>query len=352
MKHFSQSTIVQPLISMRRKRLLPREGEVIVKVGQDVPPLHVLARTPLSTEFIVISAGEQLGISHDQLVESLLVNVGDSINQGDSLVQMKRLLRTKQIKSPIDGTLAAVNNGRLVLQQTTDWHELRAMVNGRVVNYVNNRGVTLEIVGALIQGVWATGDMTLGDIEITGDSHNTPLLAEQIPANLDNRILVTPHIGELELLTNLADNHVRGIITGSMPIELCEAATSINFSVLLTEGIGKQPIAQPIFQLLQELVGEDATLFTHADDEMGQRPEIIVPRKGVPNEMHPYNKPLTIGQTVRILRSPHQSNVGVIQTIYTHSHHTPDGVKAHGATVKLSDGTVIFVPTVNIDALI
>ncbi|MCP5099438.1 MAG: hypothetical protein GY943_28115 [Chloroflexi bacterium] len=352
MKQFAQTTIVQPLLSLRRQRLLPQGGEVIVKVGQTVPPLHVLARTPLSTEFIVVSVGEQLGVSHEELSEFLLVNVGDSVSQGEPLAEKKRLLGAKQVKSPIEGEVAAINNGRLVLKQTTDWYELRAMVNGRVLNYVANRGVTLEIVGALIQGKWATGSHTLGDIEIVDGTHNTPLQAEQIPSILDNRVLVTSHIGDLELLTNLADNRVSGIIAGSMPIELCEAATSINLPVILTEGIGTQSFSPPIIELLQELSGESASLFTKYDLEQGQRPEIIVPRKGVPKEASPFNKPLTVGQTVRIIRTPYQSQIGVIEKIFSQSYRTADGIKAEGATVKLLNGNVVFVPTVNLDILI
>ncbi len=353
MNQFIQTTIVQPLMKIRRKRLLPTGGEIIVRVGQNVPPRHVLARTPRATEFVVLPIGDFSGMSSDEVKEHLLVNVGESINQGMPLLEKKRLIGSRQIESPLDGVLTAVKNGRLVIKQTSDWLELRAMVNGHVINYVSDRGITLEIVGALIQGVWATGDIKMGRLHVLGNAPNSRLQTSHINEELNGQIIVVGHIDDLELLTNLADNNVSGLIVGSMPVELCEAAAFINISTIITDGIGFQPMAEPIYTLLQELSSEEASLFTKYDSSKQERPEIIVPRDGNPNEtLLPSNEPIAIGQSVRILRPPYQSQMGTVTRLFTHSQETDQGAIAHGAEVNLSNGQRVFIPTANLDRFI
>ncbi len=353
MNQFTKTTIVQPLMKIRRKRLLPTGGEIIVRVGQSVPPLHVLARTPRATEFVVLPIGDFSGMSPAEVEEHLLVKVGESINQGTPLLERKRLIGSRKIESPIDGVLTAVKNGRLVIKQTSDWLELRAMVNGRVINYISDRGITLEIVGALIQGVWATGDIKMGRLHVLGDAPNSRLQTAHINEELDGQILVVGHVDDLELLTNLADNNVAGLIVGSMPVGLYEAAASINISIIMTDGVGFQPMAEPIYTLLQELSSEEASLFTKYDSAKQERPEIIVPRDGNPNEaLLPSNQPLAVWQSVRILRPPYQSQMGTVARLFTRSQATAQGAIAHGAEVNLSNGQRVFIPTANLDRFI
>lgn len=353
MDQFAGTTIVNPLMRIRRKRLLPKGGEVIVRVGQDVPPLHVLARTPLTSEFFVVSLDKILGIKPDELPERLMVQIGESLDQDTVLAEKKRLIGSKPILSPVDGTLAAVDNGRLVFQQATEWLELRAMVKGRVINYETNLGVTLEIVGALIQGVWATGDITIGSLHPVTDDPGKPLLAANIPDNINNLILVAGSINDPQLLHNLTDSTLRGIIAGSMPTHLCEIAKTNGLSVILTDGIGNQPMAAPIFQLLQTVTEEETSLFTKYNPLIGERPEIIIPRSEVPQiEPPPYNKPLTVGNIVRVLGQPHHSKTGSITKVFQTRHQTLDGINTHGAKVRFADGKEVFIPAANLDVFI
>ena len=353
MKQFAQTTVLQPLMRIRRKRLLPKEGEVIVRVGQEVPPLHVLARTPIATKFVVLPLSKMLGIKPDELPEKLQVTLGETVNQKSILAAKKRLIGSQEIVSPIDGEVAAVENGRLILKQTTDWFELRAMVHGRVVNYETNQGVSLEIVGALIQAVWAVGDITMGTLHLTTDQPYGPLQAENIPDNITNLVLAAGTINDAELLANLADQNVRGLIAGSMPSHICETAASLGLSIILTDGIGKQCMAEPIYQLLHELVDEDVSLFTEYNPVIGERPEIIVPRPGVPKiESSPYNKPLTVGDLVRIIKPPYPSQIGIIVKLLNNKQSTVGSIKVNGAIVRQTNGQEMFVPTANIDLFI
>ena len=353
MNQYSQTTILQPLMRIRRKRLLPIEGEIIVGVGQEVPPLHVLARAPIATKIVMVPLSNMLGIKPEDLSEQLQVNLGETVSQDTVLAVKQRLIGSKEILSPIDGQVAAIENGRLVLKQTTDWFELRSMVHGRVINSEGNLGVSLEIVGALIQGMWASGEITMGQLHMAAEQPNGLLRAENIPDNVTNLVLTAGMIDDAELLVNLADQNIRGLIAGSMPAQVCETAVSLGLSVILTDGIGKQFMAEPIYQLLHELVDEDVSLFTQYERSIGERPEIIVPRPGVPKiDTSPYNKPLAVGDLVRIVQRPYESQIGTITKLLNDKKHALGQLKANGAMVRKTDGREIFVPTANIDLFI
>jgi hypothetical protein len=104
--------------------------------------------------------------------------------------------------------------------------------------------------------------------------------------------------------------------------------------------------------MLQENSTQDTSLFSQKSNS-GQRPEIIIPSMGIPRgEMLSVNQPLKVGQQVRILRAPYTSQVGMVEKIYKHLHTLPTGNKAHGAEVRLPDGQLLFVPSVNLDAIL
>ena len=350
---FTHTTIVNPLVSIRRKRLLPKAGEVIIGVGQNVSPMHVLARTPLTSQYFVLPITGMLGVEAEAVAERLLVPVGETVNQETVLAESKRLFGSKPILSPVSGTIEVIDNGRLIIKQSTDWLELRAMVQGRVISYETNLGVTLEIVGAHIQGVWATGDITIGDLHIAVEGPSKPLAAENIPDRLNNVILVVGHIDEPDLITNLADSNLRGIIAGSMSHNLCEIANTVGLSILVTDGIGQYPMAEPIFQLLQAHADNEASLFTEYNMLVGERPEIIIPHSGIPKiETPPYNKPLARGQTVRLLGSPYHGQIGTVMHLLSSKHNMFAGINGHGAVIMLKNGSKVFIPSSNLDVFI
>lgn len=353
MQRFTQTTVVEPATKIRQERLLPAKGEVVVRVGQQVSPVQVVARAPQDTDFYILPASDLLQIPPGQLSEHLLVEAGSTLEQGTPLVQKQSFLGGKNLVSPVEGILYEVRNGRLVLQQISDWIELRAMVQGRIVSQVLNRGVVIEVSGSLIQAVWGSGKEGYGKIKVVTETADTPFTAEHISGEALDHAIVVGRVTELSALKAAEENDVRGLIAGSMPTALCQRARAFSFPIILTDGIGNQGMATPIFQLLRESEEREATLFARPPDRSGRRPEIVIPLDtGGATGPPPLRQPLAIGQTVRVLRPPYASQVGEIVKLYTHLQPTPINTRSHGAEVKLTDGQVVFVPYANLDAII
>ncbi len=137
-----------------------------------------------------------------------------------------------------------------------------------------------------------------------------------------------------------------------MSAGLIEAAKKLPFPVLLTDGIGGQRMAEPIFNMLQASDSQDVTLFGSQQTGEYGRPEIIILQSALPQRAAESTPaPIRVGQMVRILRAPYSSETAEVVRLYARAQTTLVGTKAHGADVKLTDGRVDFVPYANLDAI-
>jgi len=315
--------------------------------------MQVVARTALETDFYLMPACDQLNVTPEDLPQYLLVDEGTIVEQGMILAEKKQWLGRKTVTSPVDGVVADISNGRIILKQTLDWFELRAMLKGRVVSSIGiDRGVIIETTGSLIQAVWGSGQEGYGTIRMASETAHAPLDVNELNGEVAGRILVTGKIDGVDVLARAEESSVRGLIAGSMPASICQMAASFSFPVILTDGIGDQSMAQPIFQLLQASEGREASLFGQLQDYSGNRPEIIIPVEARLSVEAPLlNKPIAVGQTVRILRPPYSSQIGQIVRVYRRAQKTPIEMRAHGVDVRLPDGQVVFVPNTNIDII-
>jgi hypothetical protein len=348
----TSQTRVNPLTRIRRERLLPQAGEVAVGKGQKVSPVQVVARASQPQGFAIVPAAEILGVPPEQLSQYLLVEEGAAIQRKKPLLRLSRLFGSKQYVSPINGVLYQVSNGRLILQHTPRLLELRAMVEGLVQSVRPGRGVVIETTGALIQAAWASPQEGYGRIRVMALA-DEPLRERRIDADVRGTVLIAGQLTDLDALKAAEDNGARGVIAGSAPAALREALRGFRFPIMITEGFMGQPMAEPVFQLLQQAEGRDASLFGQNRTSQGQRPEIIIPMPAAaaPEAAAPGVRRLAAGDRVRILRAPYASQVGKVVAVYSQPRRSSIGIQTPGADVALPDGEVVFVPSANLDLL-
>ncbi len=352
MPQFVCSTIVAPVIKIRQERLLPMRGEVVVRVGQEVSPGQVVARSLGEPEYVVLPASDLLKITHEELDKRMEVQIGERVETGTVLVRKRGLFGRNHLVSSVEGTMFDVKNGRIILQRDGEWMELRALMQGRVVNQIQGRGVILESHGSLIQGVWGSGKEGIGPLKVVTKTADSALSAAQLTDEMARQVIVAGKINQADVLEKAAELDIQGIITGSMPADLCDSVQKNSFPVILTDGVGNYRMAQPIFQLLQQMAGRETTLFARSAEQSPNRPEIVIPGNAIPtSELHSGQKPLTVGQVVRVLRLPHHGLVGEVVRLYTYRQMTPSGIYLHGADIKLPDGSVTFIPYNNLDVM-
>ncbi|HSM55351.1 MAG TPA: hypothetical protein VK879_04280 [Candidatus Sulfomarinibacteraceae bacterium] len=339
-------------MKIRRERLLPRAGEVVVTPGQEVNPVQVVARTSHQRGFTIVDAADILDVSPADVPKYLLVEEGAAVQKKKPLLQKKGMFGSKSYSSPVNGILYQVSHGRLILQQTSDLIELRAMIRGVVAGYLGSRGVIIETQGSLIQGIWGSGREGFGTIKIASERNDAPLRKEHIGADARGAVLVAGYIDRPGVLEEAESNSVRGVIVGSVPTGMLHTLPALRFPIIVTEGFRQQPMAPPIFRLLQQSEGREASLFG-ADTGTWSRPEIVIPlpASDAVQQTADTLQPLAVGQRVRLLRAPHAGAVGEVIAVYERARATEVGFRMPGATVAINEEEVLFVPYPNLDLI-
>ena len=346
-------TTIKALTRIRRERLLPQAGEVIVSLGQQVAPVQVVARATRQRGFAIIPAAEILGVAAGDVSKYLLVEEGAAVQKKKPLLRKRGLFGGKSLTSPVNGVLYQVSNGRLILQPTPELIELRAMVHGFVAGFLGNRGVLIETNGTLIQAMYGSEREGYGKIKVVTESNDVPLHLEHIGADVHGSVLVAGYVDQIPVLEKAEDNSVRGIVVGSVPARLVPALDIFRFPILVTDGFGGQQMAPPVFQMLQQSEGREASLFGRDSAVQGGRPEIIIPLPATEEVQSPPGptQQLAIGQRVRILREPYAGETGEVVGVNPHARSTEIGLRMAGASVALADGRIVFVPYLNLDLI-
>lgn len=348
--YYPCETQVVPLTYIRRERVLPAPGELLVRIGDRVEPAQIVGRTELPTEFSLLPVARLLGVPASKLKRHLRVNVNDRVRKGQVIAARSG----RSIKSPIDGVVTASSGGRVLIEAPPAVFELRAYISGLVSNVFENQGVVIETTGAVIQGVWGTGGEDSGVLRCLAKSPDKPLRAKDLDPSFHGTIIVGG-VGLSEAVIERAQEvQARGIVTGSFPPELLPRAGAMPFPIIATEGIGATPMSMPIFRLLTTNDGREASISGQFRPRWGiLRPEIVIPMPAetVPPAQSQPGSPLTVGARVRAVRAPYAGQVGTVVDLPARLGHTEVGGRVRGAEVDLGQETPVFIPLENLELL-
>ena len=359
MELYTSMTKVRMLTNVRRARLLPRLGEVVVPIGQEVNPVHVLARATDIASYQILRAANLLSIPAKDLGEYLLVKEGDALKRGTPLMRKPGLFgRAKVYRSPVEGVLLQVRDGCLVMERAGGLIELRAMMPGKVTSIMPGRGVVLETVATQIEGIWDSGKEGFGRVRILAESNDQELDPNQISSAGHGSVIVAGKISQLESLEVLEELGVRGLIVGGIPSQLYHKASAFSFPIIVTDGIGKQVMAKPIFELLQQSEGRQASILSGNHLSGNQKPrrqksEIIIPLPTTHNmdQLKSSQITLAVGSQVRVRRMADDITTGRVARVYVLPRKSKVGALLPGADVEFSGENVRFIPFRNLDLI-
>jgi hypothetical protein len=351
---YSNVSQVSMLKTVRRNRLLAHPGEVIMPVGQQVTAANIVARAPAISNFQIVEASELIEVQPDDLLEYLLVREGDLISKGAPLMQKKTIFgQNKVFRSPSEGYLHQIRDGCLVIETVGESIELRAMMPGRIVSVIPDQGVVIEAHGSVIQTRWDSGKDGFGKLMFNSPEPDAVLEPNLAGKMIHGMVLVAGSVKNPQVFEQLHELGARGLIVGSISYQLSEIAGQADIPVVATEGLGNKPLSQPIFDLLQQSQGRQASLLSANTGQYAQSGEIVIPlpTTSYPPKPGPEENQLTVGSTVRILHSGSNSLVGKVNRIYEQPKGSPIGIISSGADVEFEDGQIMFVNIHNLDKL-
>lgn len=348
-------TRVLKFARIRRERMLPTRGVVLVTAGNRVGALDVVARSNAG-KVRPVPVARYLRAKEHTLEKHLLKQVGEDFaareiiaSKPESFGMLRRVYR-----APGAGRIAARQGAWLALELAGAPLELRALYRGVVINVMAKQGVVIEASGALAQGVWGAGGEGYGVIRQMVEQPDALLDVEQIDVTARGTVLLAGAGITEAALRRAAQERAAGLIVGGLAPSLRNVVMELGLPTLVTEGFGERAMATPIFDLLAAHAGEEAILNTPTTPRPSLRPEIFIPilaGSGSEASVAPPTLIAQIGSPVRIRGGTRAGHLGKIAEIVALPRVLESGVSAAGAEVAFGTNERLFVPWENLELI-
>ncbi|MBD3403196.1 hypothetical protein GF420_09900, partial [candidate division GN15 bacterium] len=178
---------------IRKQRILPLKGDVIVKKGDKVEPDTVVARTHLPGSVVPINVANKLGIPPEDLELVMTKKPGDPIKEGEEIALSVSLWIFKsRCAATIDGTIESISTvtGQVLQRGEPTPVEVKAYVTGEVTEVIENEGVVVTCVASFVQGIFGIGGETSGPVMMAAKDNSTVLDDKMITDDMAGKVIV------------------------------------------------------------------------------------------------------------------------------------------------------------------
>ncbi len=349
----------------------------MVAVGDIVSAPSVVARAELPGRVYPINIANRLSISPSDVSSYLLAHEGDSVIQGQPIAENQPWLKwfQTQVNAPVTGIIETVSHrtGQVFVREPPQNLELEAYVEGRVTAVMPEQGVVIESRGALIQGICGVGGETHGPIALAVQDPEETLTPEHLIPAQRGGIVIGGAFAEQATFIRARELGIRALVVGGVDdadlkallgYDLGVAITGteqIGFTLILTEGFGRIPMAKRTFELLAARVGQQASCSGATQIRAGViRPEIVIPRRGseetsdtarTSNGTVATADGIQIGDLVRIIREPYFGIFVRVQALPPELHRIATESVVRVLVATLPNGREITIPRANIEMI-
>jgi hypothetical protein len=359
-------------ILVTKKRILPLKGDVLAKVGDRVTPDTVVARTLLPGNVEPINVANILGIPPEDIMHHMLRKEGEVVKQGEVIAKSKSFfgLFTSECKSKNEGSVESISSitGQVLIRGNPIPVEIKAYLDGDVVEVFEKEGVAVSTWGSFIQGIFGIGGETHGEIKIVVKDNTEVLTDALIDKNCQGKVVVGGSLVTAEALKKAISLGAKGIVVGGfddkdlrgfLGYDLGVAITGsedLGITLVVTEGFGQINMAEKTFSLLKSKEGQMACINGATQIRAGViRPEVVIPFGGDVHAKEKVKAAETIGLTegypVRVIRQPYFGRLGKVSALPPELQKLESESTARVLEVQFSDGTKAIIPRANVEML-
>jgi hypothetical protein len=238
-----------------KKRILPLKGDVLAKVGDKVQPDTVIARTLLPGNVEPINVANILGIPPEDIMHHMLRKEGELVKQGEVIAKSKSFfgLFTSECKSKNEGSVESISSvtGQVLIRGNPIPVEIRAYLEGEVVEVFEKEGVAVSTWGSFIQGIFGIGGETHGEIKMVVKDNAEVLTDKLIDKDCQGKVVVGGSLVTADALKKAISVGAKGIVVGGfddkdlrgfLGYDLGVAITGsedLGITLVVTEGFGQ-----------------------------------------------------------------------------------------------------------------
>ena len=358
--------------TLRRRRILPIPGSVLVKEGEKVTPQQIVAETFMPGDIFPINLANQLSMPPGDVPECVVVQVGNIIKVGDILAETKGIfgMFKTMYRSPYSGIVETISHvtGQIILRGDPHPVNVLAFMPGKVIEIIENQGVIIEADVSFIQGIFGIGGETFGEIVLACDSPDEILTADKIHEDMKDSIIIGGARMTSEAILKAIDIGAAGVVSGGIDdhdlkeilgYDLGVAITgseTLGVSLIITEGFGDISMAKRTFELLQSSAGRETSINGATQIRAGViRPSIIIPvDDSVPvSDGDTVHAPgmLEIDSSVRIIRDPYFGKIGKVHSLPSRPQRLESGTKTRVLEVMMENSDILTIPRANIERI-
>jgi hypothetical protein len=231
-----------------------------------------------------------------------------------------------------------------------------AGIDGRVIAVTPGRGIILEGVATLLQGIVGLGESAAGPLAFLpqGESPAVALIPR-------GAILVYPQRAPLTLLQRAVAHGAAGVVAASASALELEAFARADISlaleqrlpvampgplvVILTEGLGDAAMQNEMLLLLRRREGEMALISGISHPRQNVRPEVLLSRPDMATgDYVPPPVALRAGMLIRVAVGARRGARGMVRHIPAHTGVDASGLRTACAIVDLDTGERVPLP--------
>ncbi len=338
-----------PTAQIVRRRMLATRGKVVVQVGDRVEADDVVAHALIEGQLRSLDLARALQVSARAVPRHVRVSPGEHIARGATVASRRTLFARREVRSPWAGTVRGVCDGCLFLREEPQAVQLCAHLPGRVVEQYPGMGVAIQTSGALVRGVWGSGDEGVGTLAVCVEAPGDELRWDAFGIRYRGTIVVGGTVRDPRVLHRANNFCLRGMVVGSIAPELLPVSATLRLPIVVTEGLGTIPMAGPVFELLRQHHGRQAAIAgPQAGGQYGAELIVPLPGEGALMALVPAQA-IEAGDIVRLTRPPFMGAIAQVIALPGRPQETAIGTHADGAQVRLQDGRRVFVPYVNME---
>jgi hypothetical protein len=359
-------------MKITKKRILPLKGDVVVKVGDQVDPDTVVARTELPGTVEPLNVANILGVPPEDVEDCMVKKEGDPIEKNEVIAVNKSFfgLFKTEAKSKINGSVESISSvtGQVLLRGEPIPVEVKAYLKGEVVEIYEKEGCAISTMGSFIQGIFGVGGETHGALKVVVPDPKTILEEKHIGEGCQGCVLVGGSLATAGAIKKAISAGAAGIIAGGISdkdlkeflgYDIGVAITGneeLGITLVITEGFGEIDMAQKTFDLLKSKEGMMACINGATQIRAGViRPEAVIPTgaglKETGAEKEESMEGLKVGSPIRVIRQPYFGKIGEVSGLPPALQQLESESKARVLEVEFKDGEKAIIPRANVELI-
>lgn len=340
-------------VSIKRERVLPVPGVVLVRRMQKVTPTDVILVAPMKPEVILLDIALGLNVSPERADELLQRQSGDELVKGDVIAGPVGIFQ-RVIRAPGPGLVKISGEGKVLFELSSEPYELQAGMDGTVTGIIPERGAIIETSGALIQGVWGNGKITYGVVQPISSGTLQELVPETLNIGFRGVILTAGYCQNPKALEAAGNVPIKGLILGSISSKLVPLAKSIAYPILVIDGFGELPMNRAAEEIL--LASKERNIALNAqefDAFLGKYPELIISQTSQSaTDLPKETDTLKVGKKVIVISGPEKNMIGNIEAIPAKKQRLDSEILTRVAVVSLPNNQSAVIPLNNLEILL